>query len=157
MRGKQSAGIADASPIRITPAHAGKTRLFTLAARISEDHPRACGENFIVNSFRVCAVGSPPRMRGKRESNIGSPGRARITPAHAGKTITTKDRFGMVRDHPRACGENVKRLYTRFLYSGSPPRMRGKQARWAAFRRRSRITPAHAGKTNLSLTADKLL
>ena len=33
--------------LRITPAHAGKTRRDYPENRGSEDHPRACGENMI--------------------------------------------------------------------------------------------------------------
>ena len=46
-------------------------------------------------------------MRGKpivRGCVARDPG---ITPAHAGKTHVGSDARGAVRDHPRACGENM--------------------------------------------------
>ena len=56
--------------------------------------------------------------------------------------------------HPRACGENLKRLYTRSEIAGSSPRMRGKhQWRWGESTP-SRLIPAHAGKTERASPAN---
>ena len=49
-------------------------------------------------------------------------------------------------DHPRVCGEKVLWYYYIKGMTGSPPRVRGKDATSAANRRGSRITPACAGK-----------
>ena len=111
---------------RITPACAGKTQRNHTAAARRQDHPRACGENSQEQAKRCVEKGSPPRMRGKhveagfwRECN-------RITPAHAGKTRTTGKVTAVIKDHPRACGENGAICANRIQYKGSPPRMRGK-------------------------------
>ena len=45
MRGKQLSAVDDIDYLRITPAHAGKTRIFVSVNFITTDHPRACGEN----------------------------------------------------------------------------------------------------------------
>ena len=45
MRGKRKARPRCAVPVRITPAHAGKTSQTKRAALGYSDHPRACGEN----------------------------------------------------------------------------------------------------------------
>ena len=70
----------------------------------------------------------------------------RITPAHAGRMITTAAMFARYGDHPRACGKNTRRGNTTERIVGSPPRMReespGKDGKSAYLR----ITPAHAGR-----------
>ena len=131
----------------ITPAHAGKTIFHCLFSFTAWDHPRACGENDTAYPSPCVGKGSPPRMRGKHNVSSDFPLLPGITPAHAGKTITTKDRFGMVRDHPRACGENQRQSRRASTKRGSPPRMRGKRSRGWYKRSRQGITPAHAGKT----------
>ena len=45
MRGKRRHGARPDEGLRITPAHAGKTRSAPLGSRSPPDHPRACGEN----------------------------------------------------------------------------------------------------------------
>ena len=86
MRGKLLLIASMSEPVRITPAHAGKTAIFTKGAAEAEDHPRACGENLKMLVFSVAALGSPPRMRGKHVSFFNIFIISRITPAHAGKT-----------------------------------------------------------------------
>ena len=106
MRGKRSTGHALEFRRRITPAHAGKTLGFSFPFDVYKDHPRACGEN---NNYGECTgfhLGSPPRMRGKRDSKKQLRPRIRITPAHAGKTAIRLKQQSKQRDHPRACGEN---------------------------------------------------
>ena len=46
MRGKPSILPATPAPVRITPAHAGKTIKNYRFLRAMKDHPRPCGENF---------------------------------------------------------------------------------------------------------------
>ena len=90
-------------------------------------------------------------MRGKRlGTNPCKVGR-RITPAHAGKTMQQRRVAEMGRDHPRACGENSSMQLAASQYAGSPPRMRGKLSDEEIRAYAWRITPAHAGKTGLSL------
>ena len=47
MRGKRRVHSFHVVPVRITPAHAGKTLLLTDPHRKRTDHPRACGENVL--------------------------------------------------------------------------------------------------------------
>nr|DAX53284.1 MAG TPA: hypothetical protein [Caudoviricetes sp.] len=47
-------------------------------------------------------------MRGKQGMNYVVLMGRRITPAHAGKTISDPAIPAVVSDHPRACGENVQ-------------------------------------------------
>ncbi len=72
------------------------------------DHPRACGENIFGKESTLSKFGSPPRMRGKRHLHANLHHTERITPAHAGKTITNVIVAKQHSDHPRACGENKK-------------------------------------------------
>ena len=88
MRGKQGRRQHPAFWGRITPAHAGKTVLTTPSISAPPDHPRACGENEYENGAKVNTSGSPPRMRGKPDQTGTSDPVTRITPAHAGKTIS---------------------------------------------------------------------
>ena len=133
--------------MRITPAHAGKTSRAVCAAIRLWDHPRACGENQGRRCWKLPLRGSPPRMRGKLQSKSKGRMTHGITPAHAGKTcICVSARF-RPRDHPRACGENVRRHIKPEKKRGSPPRMRGKLECGHYDAHTLGITPAHAGKT----------
>ena len=116
--------------------------------RIS-DHPRACGENFPHLLTLHHNLGSPPRMRGKLNPRKYFTRKARITPAHAGKTSAGHKPRASIKDHPRACGENLCVPVTSQFSFGSPPRMRGKLIAAAERAAQERITPAHAGKTSL--------
>ena len=71
-----------------------------------------------------------------------------ITPARAGKTDPGPGTPWQSRDHPRACGENGKRMTTSQREHGSPPRVRGKPIGGILSQQATRITPARAGKTS---------
>ena len=147
MRGKLNLQTWTKVTIRITPAHAGKTCSKLHRMSIVLDHPRACGENCVVQCPRACDRGSPPRMRGKLSRISRRSTKKRITPAHAGKTFMCNYSNMVDSDHPRACGENKGEKDMQELKIGSPPRMRGKRAGMDIDQATKRITPAHAGKT----------
>ena len=151
MRGKRSRKLCVLSLRRITPAHAGKTARDSMASRAIPDHPRACGENTGWRPSEVEDIGSPPRMRGKRPAVPPDPCQGRITPAHAGKTVSSSVPLLRCADHPRACGENSLHARRVHLVHGSPPRMRGKLIPGKPTVIVSRITPACAGKTKCYL------
>ena len=167
MRGKDDEGRLKLRHVGITPAYAGKSALQLCTDSCSRDHPRVCGEKFRAYAKIWNEWGSPPRMRGKVLIHEGGHTRSGITPAYAGKRDASADSSGLMRDHPRVCGEKRERMvhdrYGRRItpaYAGksstsaviasqrpgSPPRMRGKATehykRFSAFR----ITPAYAGK-----------
>ena len=71
----------------------------------------------------------------------------RITPADAGKTGFALKNIFADWDHPRGCGENLLPTPSASLYTGSPPRMRGKPQGAGIIPLMLRITPADAGKT----------
>ena len=49
-------------------------------------------------------------------------------------------------DHPRTCGEKSTWYLALYVFSGSPPHMRGKELAHDGRDVRQGITPAHAGK-----------
>ena len=52
----------------------------------NSDHPRACGANIATVIALGVAVGSSPRVRGKRPSGAARHAPRRIIPARAGQT-----------------------------------------------------------------------
>ena len=90
-------------------------------------------------------------MRGKVCGNLKYITRPRITPAHAGKRSQRRMTAKSKRDHPRPCGEKWLCWLTRSLSVGSPPPMRGKAPPASAPLCRRGITPAHAGKSHVSI------
>ena len=131
------------------------------------DHPRACGEKGGTDPETDAALGSPPRVRGKEPTLSAASCGVGITPARAGKSEDEngkpcpgggspprvrgkEDRVCRGRaadvDHPRVRGEKLIWLLTSEIFTGSPPRARGKgralpKCPWVAG-----ITPACAGK-----------
>ena len=91
---------------RITPADAGKTKQEKTQSNYKQDHPRGCGENLFPARKSAKKMGSPPRMRGKREIVSTPAPEQRITPADAGKTLKQRTVYKVTKDHPRGCGEN---------------------------------------------------
>ena len=145
MRGKGEVEAGKESVDRITPAYAGKRGRCPRPAGRRWDHPRVCGEKIRARLHPRFLVGSPPRMRGKAFLINATASFSGITPAYAGKSgADGKDRRTEW-DHPRVCGEKSARNGAGRKDGGSPPRMRGKDAKlkgvllW-------RITPAYAGK-----------
>ena len=114
---------------RITPACAGKTRLFEELQKGYQDHPRVCGKNANENISKQLEAGSPPRVREKprkwRIDNLV----LGITPACAGKTFKFMILFKGCEDHPRVCGKNSSSFEGCRRSQGSPPRVREKQSK----------------------------
>ena len=147
VRGKPHVECMGNSAGRITPACAGKTKGNPWAKGNIKDHPRVCGENKSAKSTKLPISGSPPRVRGKLQRAPVLNLFHRITPACAGKTADSIGHTYTAEDHPRVCGENGRQNSSRPCLPGSPPRVRGKHARYRAPNRPCRITPACAGKT----------
>ena len=107
MRGKGILIRAIGARHGITPAHAGKSALHLFCLRITQDHPRLCGEKYPGTHLTRYLVGSPPPMRGKGTQRYQGQIVPRITPAHAGKSIGVQAGKIVTWDHPRPCGEKV--------------------------------------------------
>ena len=110
----------------ITPACAGKRALPAPPAGGSWDHPRVCGEKRVTPSRWTQRQGSPPRVRGKALSVCWPLVWIRITPACAGKSDACRPVFPLSEDHPRVCGEKLRKTAVSVRELGSPPRVRGK-------------------------------
>ena len=79
----------------ITPAGAGKTKMFNSNIKVKLDHPRRCGENYLFRFYMTPSEGSPPQVRGKPVTSALIAIAVRITPAGAGKTVRSRcDSFG---------------------------------------------------------------
>ena len=146
MRGKENGAVYYNVDWRITPACAGKRPPAFQHLELDWDHPRVCGEKSIgVQNFRKFQ-GSPPRVRGKEiEANRDAIAH-RITPACAGKSAAAVSFCAFCWDHPRVCGEKKLIVFGQTRFSGSPPRVRGKEPMITLKDVRGRITPACAGK-----------
>ena len=121
----------------ITPAYAGKRRIFLIRACGIRDHPRICGEKPFKRFLNFRLGGSPPHMRGKGTIRTCSLGESGITPAYAGKSSSFLPPSDNYRDHPRICGEK-----------GAEKKRHPSQF-W--------ITPAYAGKSRAWRSLSALL
>ena len=111
----------------LIPAHAGKTVMRVMRARLLTAHPRSRGENCLVIPPGPVVVGSSPLTRGKPEMLPGVGYQSRLIPAHAGKTTRrTRPRL-MSPAHPRSRGENSVALRSGENGQGSSPLTRGKR------------------------------
>ena len=131
----------------LIPACAGKNREDSWRLTRRRAHPRVCGENRIITFRQGSKQGSSPRVRGKRCSCVEAVGSARLIPACAGKTSSSRQHCRQRPAHPRVCGENSKAEEQLRSETGSSPRVRGKPI---SRRRRpwnGRLIPACAGKT----------
>ena len=131
----------------LIPAHAGKTGFQRPRLRRRGAHPRSCGENGMTTTSAMSSAGSSPLMRGKPWGLSFRWGWVGLIPAHAGKTRSSAIWALSWRAHPRSCGENTPPLTPPVKRLGSSPLMRGKHRNRPARHDRSRLIPAHAGKT----------
>ena len=130
----------------ITPACAGKSRLFAIRHTVGRDHPRVCGEKLLDCPHRIVKLGSPPRVRGKVSQARYIIRALGITPACAGKRQKPSFTRHRIEDHPRVCGEKIFLAIVDAFKQGSPPRVRGKGVRREIEFAKMGITPACAGK-----------
>ena len=104
-RGKDAVVAVVVRGAGITPAWAGKSICLALPITAPRDHPRVGGEKDRKPTWNVCAVGSPPRGRGKENGKASCSTSMRITPAWAGKRVRPSMALKSSRDHPRVGGE----------------------------------------------------
>ena len=108
MRGALVACSAASAHEGIIPAYAGSTPPKTRARTHGGDHPRVCGEHWLVGRDSVPSSGSSPRMRGALDgADLESLGLG-IIPAYAGSTAVEQVPTSASRDHPRVCGEHFQ-------------------------------------------------
>ena len=71
MRGKDEVKVSEEVWFRITPAYAGKSDNQPVAPSLPEDHPRVCGEKFVLRPCYKSGDGITPAYAGKRTKNLG--------------------------------------------------------------------------------------
>ena len=86
-------------------------------------------------------------MRGKQQSASAPPVDGGLIPACAGKTKFPKLGPGVLRAHPRVCGENSYFRLRERRAAGSSPRVRGKRIVFFSVGWWAGLIPACAGKT----------
>ena len=148
VRGKHVSIHAVTAMERLIPARAGKTGQCVPVLQVNQAHPRACGENTLMDSKCILQNGSSPRVRGKKSHGTLVIVRHGLIPARAGKTSASNCSPLSRRAHPRACGENFDGAASGRLGRGSSPRVRGKRALSIPNCSFGRLIPARAGKTN---------
>ena len=85
-RGKLAPGESEAHPVRLIPAHAGKTGRHLSHPHTAGAHPRSRGENDRVFVDGNGELGSSPLTRGKLDETLDEALTGGLIPAHAGKT-----------------------------------------------------------------------
>ncbi len=136
------------APVRPLPRPCSPRHGVARTARRSvEDHPRPRGEDYRAPHRARVMMGPPPRTRGRLHGFRSGGGPGGTTPAHAGKTPTTRSVLRLTADHPRARGEDRHRRRPRVRLHGPPPRTRGRPGSTPCTTAEPRTTPAHAGKT----------
>ena len=125
-RGKQAVDWRGGSARGLIPAHAGKTEAGRWSACRCRAHPRSRGENLDMAWSKSAADGSSPLTRGKLLHGALDVQRARLIPAHAGKTLGEVLERYVAGAHPRSRGENGEKWDTSTPNVGSSPLTRGK-------------------------------
>ena len=146
-RGKQQRLDRGSVAPRLIPAHAGKTTRAVTRLRALSAHPRSRGENISTVTGGIQSAGSSPLTRGKRSMPRPHVGSRRLIPAHAGKTLDNMFLAIVSAAHPRSRGENSTGDMESEAALGSSPLTRGKRIAYRYVIPKSRLIPAHAGKT----------
>ena len=123
MRGPRHLFGEDVIRDGITPAYAGTTIQCPKSFEMYTDHPRLCGDHRMCALVKSPAPGSPPLMRGPLQIYHGQQPGAGITPAYAGTTGSIGIRGWEQADHPRLCGDHIRKLTPDECLRGSPPLM----------------------------------
>ena len=118
-----------------------------MASPRPEAHPRSRGENDPKKTNTADFEGSSPLTRGKHATEGPRTENQGLIPAHAGKTEVPTCTSGKMRAHPRSRGENGSLDESAHVLTGSSPLTRGKPTVTARAPARTRLIPAHAGKT----------
>ena len=148
VRGKVTSGITASFRLRIIPAGAGKRHFWRFWGKISEDHPRGCGEKTFPRIPPPDFSGSSPRVRGKGVTDSRCSAQCGIIPAGAGKRASGSSHLVAFWDHPRGCGEKRCKGPCKPAESGSSPRVRGKGGLEGEEEADAGIIPAGAGKSS---------
>jgi len=147
MWGRHLNVVENSLVMRNTPTHVGKTLAKIIMLILQKKHPHACGEDDSSCKLTNFPLETPPRMWGRRTTQIKISVHFGNTPTHVGKTLIRPHRHAKTWKHPHACGEDSESVKLRNPNVETPPRMWGRLdpstiTHWA-----DRNTPTHVGKT----------
>ena len=145
VRGTLGHGGERADRSRFIPACAGNASLLAAHAALVAVHPRVCGERGIYWIWQGAITGSSPRVRGTRRRSSKPDPHRRFIPACAGNASTNSPSGGLVKVHPRVCGERTKTEFAKWTKAGSSPRVRGTRTEDLTKAKGVRFIPACAG------------
>ncbi len=130
---------------RFIPAPAGNRTEFPEAKSSKSVHPRACGEQNVIQIRALSRAGSSPRLRGTATKQKSVLSQHRFIPAPAGNRAKSPSPTRSPTVHPRACGEQTEPEWRDARQSGSSPRLRGTGRVGPRTDGRGRFIPAPAG------------
>ncbi len=134
-------------PLGIIPTCTGNTQSGRLTSKFKWDHPRTCGEHFIISARGLGKTGSSPHVRGALMPDQTDVRQSGIIPACAGSTTAPSEPKPAPRDHPRMCGEHARQAERTVRRSGSSPHVQGAPLACEFFDCQHGIIPACAGST----------
>ena len=134
--------------LRIIPALAGNTTIYSARIVSTKDHPRSRGEYGRPAGELGRPPGSSPLSRGILRLSITPTREFGIIPALAGNTPPTPRKTRSSSDHPRSRGEYVESVVLSPSVTGSSPLSRGILGVPIGPRHHGRIIPALAGNTS---------
>ena len=124
-RGKRKRRKRPRNPLRLIPAHAGKTPGGAAPPTLGRAHPRSRGENVSSDNVTNESAGSSPLTRGKPPATSTILTGTGLIPAHAGKTSYARSWRSRQRAHPRSRGENTNAPKAKKPLCKAHPRSRG--------------------------------
>ena len=133
------------------PTRVGKTCQWSFLTFKRPEHPHACGENYLFHQLYFRVLGTSPRVWGKRRTPRPASPCSRNIPTRVGKTLGFAKMDFCPKEHPHACGENVRAGIAFSAGSGTSPRVWGKLTNQAQAANRTRNIPTRVGKTAESL------
>ena len=124
-RGTHVQAGAVASVVRLIPARAGNTSLFSQISVAAAAHPRSRGEHCEALRLSPSDIGSSPLARGTLVRGRVWRRHGRLIPARAGNTRRVCAWTARRSAHPRSRGEHLMRRLNFSSSSGSSPLARG--------------------------------
>ena len=135
----------------IIPARAGFTVRPGASTTPTPDHPRSRGVYVECRPIAPQGRGSSPLARGLLQHSDRGVEVVGIIPARAGFTEEVDGQSGQFADHPRSRGVYLLASEMHTTGPGSSPLARGLHRGWDAHLSSSRIIPARAGFTSVSI------
>ena len=114
--------------MRIIPTRVGTSCAARFAVARRWDHPHACGDKVSTQQPLHSRKGSSPRVWGQDRRLADNRHALRIIPTRVGTRFTSLSQVIKFKDHPHACGDKTRRIFSAFSPQGSSPRVWGQEA-----------------------------